>query len=290
VLIAWGRKDVAAAFAQYQALGLNDSALLSKLLAGSAAKNPMQVLGYLQQLDASQFGRCAPQIVESWARSDPAAALAWALANGVRISMQSGAFSGDSVKPLAEAFQIKPQETMAWLNSLPPGTERDRMMELAIGSCSDTDTELQLFEKLPAEAAARAARRMGIRFHRAPERARDWAMSLPSGPIRMAALESVGEVLGVDIELPPGPDRDAFLSGTVHRPVSGDTVQLMTEKFATIEQIGDPVLRRDLFDETMEEYAARRNFSTTETRAAFESAKMPEEWKRRWREVMSKAK
>ncbi|MHA3771709.1 hypothetical protein ACXR0O_09255 [Verrucomicrobiota bacterium sgz303538] len=303
VLIEWGKRDAAAAFSQYKALGLDDSALLSKLLASSAAQNPMPALGWLQQLDDSQFGRCAPEVVESWARRDPAAALGWALANGVRISLQSdlitelkhdGFFgrtttsSTKSVSPLAEAFKSKPAETLAWLHSLPAGGERDRVLELAIPASPDLERALKLFEMLSPDAAARAAGKMGFRFVDAPERAKDWTLSLPAGPVREAALQTLG-IFVTGLELPPGPERDAYLSGSVHRSTLNGTAQTPTEKLQIIEKIGNPVLRRDVLNETMEEYVTLK-WSSKEAAKALDAANFPEEWKRRWREAMAKLK
>jgi hypothetical protein len=83
-------------------------------------------------------------------------------------------------------------------------------------------------------------------------------------------------------DLPSGPDRDAMLfgraSGTGFTPV-GSTLN-------TIQQIGDPTLRRDAFDQAMEQYMIeykRLPDYGVQARAWLEKADVPEEWKRRWR-------
>lgn len=291
ILARWSERDGAAAFAQYRALGLSDSPLLSKILASTAAKNPAQAAAWLTQLDATQIARCAPKMVEAWAEHDPASALNWALANRIGLSAhddwtsriehdgftrsQSG--SSRFVSPLGKALEKQPEATLAWLHSLAIGSERQRITELAVGACGNLDQALSLFATLPAEAGARTARGVAMRFGDDPERGREWAMSLPDGPTRTEAWAGLGFLAEARFDPPPRRDRDAFLSGTLHR--SGR--QLMPEeKLATMLQIGDPVLRRDMVDEVMEDYMESQ---PDEARAALEKAPVPEEWKRRWR-------
>ena len=86
VLGLWPEEYAATAFVQFRALGLTQTAQFFNLLIMGAARDPAQTIEWLLQLDTWQFARYAPLVVETWAGRDPAAALAWALANGVRLS------------------------------------------------------------------------------------------------------------------------------------------------------------------------------------------------------------
>jgi hypothetical protein len=93
-------------------------------------------------------------------------------------------------------------------------------------------------------------------------------------------------------DLPLGPDRDAWLSGGVN---GGNTVRAPAERLASLLEIGNPVLRRDMVDQFMEGYVEAIWWSSGHTydsrwseqeaaaRAALEQANIPEEWKQRWR-------
>ena len=290
----WADRDGAAAFAKYRALGLADSVLLANILAIGVNNNPSQTVDWLGQLDAAQLARCAPQVVETWAERDPAAALGWALANGVRLAPQSGhqldriehnglgrSTSGGAsfINPLGKALEEKPEATLAWLRALPAGGDRDRVVELAVMLCRHRDQALALFLTLPADAAARTAEKIANLFSEDPKRGREWAASLPAGPARAQAWAGLGAFPDKTFDLPPGPDRDALLSGTLHR--SG-VVPPPAERLAPLLEIGDPVLRRDMLDEWMESYIFGGG-NVDEARAALEAAGIPDDWKQRWR-------
>ena len=296
VLLNWADKDAPKAFAQYRALGLSDSVLLSKLLAKRAAKNPADAIEWLQQLDAAQIARGAPRIVKAWVERDASAALAWALENGVRLSMTSQPFfevrhdgfqrsssmGSEDIAPLATALTKQPEATLKWLQNLPTGAERDRLLEIAVTGAKAHEQAVTLFSMLAAEAQTRAATRVAGRFYNDARRGCEWAASLPVGPARVRAWEGIGKLLGADAEPQAGPDRDAYLIGSLRRP---DFVQAPGEKLAIVYRIDDPVRRHDAFDEVMERYSRFEN-SAKETRSELETAPVPEEWKKKWRALM----
>ncbi len=300
VLLQWADKDAAAAFARYRALGLTDSVLLSKLLEKRAAKDPAQAIEWLQQLDPAQIARAAPKIVNAWVRRDAAAALGWALENGIRLSAgeemffelkhdgfrRSSSMGGGSVSPLATALEAQPEATLRWLQALPAGAERDRVFELAATAAKKPDQALSAFAGLTSEAQARVAATVARLFEKEPARGQQWASSLPGGPARLAAWTGIGALSDADIELPPGLDRDAYIAGTLNRnglatPLAG--------RFATVLKIQDPAMRRASFDGVMERYSYRKD-SAEQTREALNAVSVPEAWKQRWRDQFEKTR
>lgn len=292
VLGRWAEDDSAAAFARYQALGLEDPRLLLKILDRTASRDPAQAVAWLEQLDAAQVARCGPTIVETWAESDPAAALAWALKNGVSLAMRfhpesrvihsglgrttSGSFG--SVNPLGAAMKKQPDATLAWIRTLPEGPERARFLEMATRQVADVDRALQLFAELPPDSAARVSSQSYQWFAADPEKGRQWAASLPPGPIRENAWRGLG-MLPANVDLPPGSDRDAMLAGRVYRFGVTPTPE---DRLATVREIGNPVLRRDMLDGVMEEESRRSPEQSKAAQEALAKSDFPEDWKRRW--------
>ena len=298
VLLTWANKDAAIAFARYRTLGLTDSGLLSKLLERGAWKNPAQTIEWLQQLDPAQIARAAPKIVNAWARRDPAAALSWALENGVRLSTseeiflelnhdgfrRSTSMGGGSISPLATALEAQPEATLRWLHALPAGADRDRVFELAATVAKTSDQALSVFAGLAPEAQTRVASSVARLFEKEPARGQQWAASLPGGPARVAAWKGIGALSAPDVELPPGLDRDAYIAGTLNR--NGPAVP-PAGKLATVLTIQDATIRHASFDEVMEQIGYMKD-SNEATREALKTVNVPEEWKRRWRDQMEK--
>ena len=81
-------------------------------------------------------------------------------------------------------------------------------------------------------------------------------------------------IAGPTPELPAGPERDAMLYGRAFR--NGE--RSVETSLAYAGQISDPTLRRDAFEQVMEEST---QFTGTEKHAweAMESSDFPEEWK-----------
>jgi hypothetical protein len=293
VLGIWAEKDGAAAFLQYRELGLNDPRALTTILQRIAKQEPAQAIARLAELDDLQRAQCAPRIVQGWAEKDPAAALAWALEHGISLATRYDSESsihhdgfqrshwsggGSLTDPFGTAISAKPQETLAWIRSLPTGPQRTRLLEMATGRWKSSHEALALFAELPPEAQARTAGHASTWFADDPERGRRWADALPPGPIRERAWAGLGR-LPFTFDLPPGADRDAMLAGSLHRD---GAVPKPAERLATIRQIGDPVLQRDTLDDLMEYYAAIPSPETEQVSKALDEADFPAEWKRRW--------
>jgi hypothetical protein len=122
------------------------------------------------------------------------------------------------------------------------------------------------------------------RFGENLDGARAWVESLPAGPVRAAAWRALGQSAMFD--LPPGPDRDAMLGG---RAFGTGARTSPISQLETIAKIEDPVLKRDLFDEAMESSA---QFTASDwlqqSMDWMETADVPDEWKRDWREEYGK--
>lgn len=296
VLRAWARKDAASALGQYRALALDDIPLLSDLLSDYVKVDPVRTANWLESLDAAQLGRYGPIVVEQWVERDPAAALTWALEHGLNIGFQWNVEQGmlhESLgrtnhdvsrvtQPLAAALEKQPEKTLAWLRSLPPGPERERLIETATLALKDVDQSVALFSSLSPEAAARAAFGVALKF-RGSDRGPQWAGSLPPGLARLRAWEGIGEQASKALDLPPGPDRDAMLSGLAQSNTSLNKPIFALEH---VMQIANPVLRRDIFEEVVE-FNIPFESRVKQVSEWLDSSTAPEEWKRRWREALA---
>lgn len=292
VLRKWSEKDAAGALAQYQTLGLSDRALLSDLVSNEARIHPAEAAEFLTQLDPAQIAHTGPEVVDAWAQSDPAAALAWALDHGVSVAVhvvlsekvthdgleRTTTSMGGGFSPLASALEKKPEETLAWIGALPAGPDRDRLLESAINAKLKLEQALQLFSSLTPEAAARTAASMAAKFTNDLARGEEWASALPAGAAREQAWAGLGQIGGEKITPPSGADRDAYLSGRVN----GSGLR-GAEKLDVALQISDPVKRRDVMDEYIEGFG---KFAAKETRAWLDTAQVPEDWKIRWRATL----
>lgn len=260
-----------------------------------AEKDPRQAIEWLSSLTPGQFARHSPSVAQVWAGRDPAAALSWALENGVAVSSRGeireevihnglGRSTMSSVSigsVLSSAFESKPEETLAWVRSLPAGADRERMLELSVDYLKTAEQRVALFNELPPDAALRSAGSVARRFDSVKE-GRAWVESLPSGPTRLEAWRGLG---GIDstapVDLPSGPERDAMLSGRAFsmsgRPTPIPNLEL-------IAQIGDPAVKRELFDQAMDRSAqyAGSNWMK-QSLEELEKTDFPEEWKQSWR-------
>jgi hypothetical protein len=265
-------------------------------LANAMQKDRATALVLLGELDAPDFARCAPSLVDAWAKNEPVAALSWALEHGVPLTTRSWlrssvvpSFLGfhstsehDQVTPIVSAMEANADATLAWIRSLPAGLDRNRLFLLAIPlSKVPLSDSIALLPELPPEWASRAAFSLAFRFAEDPDAGRAWAESLPAGPARSAAWRGLGTTSFASFDLPPGSDRDALLFGRAF----GYGVQSdPATSFGVAMQITDPTLRRDAFDLGMQGYLKgdRTNWAG-EARAWLEKAGIPEEWKQRWR-------
>ena len=297
-LRAWGNVDAPASLDHFSAAEMKDDHLLRELLRNVATDDPARAVAFLGRSDSAQLARCGPLVVESWAKHDPVAALSWALANGIEITLQGeseqsvahDAFrritsaSGYSWHPLATALKAQPEATIAWLRSLPPGTDRERLTELAVTWELIADDAVALFASLSPEAAARTAYQVAQKFQGKLEEGRAWAETLPPGRARSQAWRALGASVNKPLDLPPGADRDAMLSGlATGESRRSDPVDALQH----VMQIGDVPLRHDVFDQVMERSIGTEAYARP-ILGWLETADVPQEWKSRWREAAAK--
>ena len=193
--------------------------------------------------------------------------------------------------PLASALGAKPEATLAWLRALPAGPERERYLEFAVSTMPDHRLAQPLVAELPLEAATRAAGSIAGRLaYEKMEDARQWAESL-AGTLRAAAWTAIGRTRSEPLPLPPGPDRDAMLSGLA----TAQAVMAPVKSLDHAIEIGDAALRRRTFEDVMWKLnrgpidlgggaweSGASESALAAARAWVERAKIPEDWRRAW--------
>jgi hypothetical protein len=199
-------------------------------------------------------------IVEVWTVSDPAAALAWAIAQSPQQSTTVGTRAEGTIDDLFQgAFRgwlsVDRAAVLAWIDTQPAGAVRDSAncelarnllnngdvsgaaLAYAAGAAKDSRGEIaqRLAEALAKKDAAAAA---------------DWSRSLPDGAARFNAIKSATSVwLARDWnaavawfeKLPTGADHDASATALVIA-TSEDNAGAAAEWIA---QIADPKARAD---------------------------------------------
>lgn len=196
---------------------------------------------------------------ETWAQSDPAAALAWA-AERSQNSSPGGrpgfeAASDDLIPAFRAWLGDDPAAATAWAEALPPGAARECAQQAlaedlmrsgdfakAVRSYSagaDRDASGAVVEQLASAFATKDA-----------SGAAEWALSLPAGAARFRGIKSVSnELLTKDQgaamawfgQLPVGSDRDAGASALAAQTVHADPGAAIE----WVAQINDPKARSD---------------------------------------------
>ena len=292
VLKSWPKGEAAAAFEHYRDAGLSDAEVLRGILKNGAFQDAEIGKQWMAVLSAEQFAAHAPEFIGTWAKRDPAAALSWAVENGVELSYpmnhqgvishngiasRSGSFGGDSTygkSPLGEALLANSQKTLDWLRAL-PADQRAKYTHIALIASGSAEMGIQLYEDLPPDARAAASGIVASRVHD-----RVWIESLPAGLARENAWRALARNMPEPIDLPPGPDRDAMLAGNMFRSGSVDLERSM----GLVLKIDDPDNRRDALEAGMEYFTAGffAGSNADKARAWLEKADLPEDWKRPW--------
>lgn len=263
ILAYLAQKDPAAAFEKAATHDLQSSSWMAILVKQAALKDPATAIAWLEKQDPEFVAHIGPITVQLWAKTDPAAAFAWAQEHAISLTevgvrraqqMPGRPFEGAHgieigfQSPFAAAMRARPDAALAWVRALPPGPERDRYLELAIRDSRDVEKVKRLFHELSAEAADSAAAMIAGELTRiGPDESRQWAESLPPGSSRDAAWTALGANRTEPLELPPGRDRDAMLSGMAGSLSQSTPVKALER----VVEIGDPQLRRRTFDDVM---------------------------------------
>jgi hypothetical protein len=164
----------------------------------------------------------------NWARNDGLAALQWANARNLPFDTRSRWRVSETMEvqqTLLQAVAGKP-EAVAWLRSLPPDAEIDRVLQEQAFFHGSTVSSRELFSELPSQTQPRAAEWLVRAI--AKEDAADairWTSQLPNGEAREKAVgtlawdlaENAGPTSALLEELLTGPDRDVALRAYADR-------------------------------------------------------------------------
>jgi hypothetical protein len=178
VLQEWASNDPASALAELQILiptltaGVLGHDLVNIVAVQAAQKDSGLALEWLMQLPQEFRNVPAIRAAMMWSRTEPIAALEWCMANGIDVGrMNRHDLTQSSAGVLAEAIARFPSRALEWLEQLPAGAERERLLERGL-----TDTlwrmpkdqlfgadgvAIRLFNNLTGEAQARLALRLG---------------------------------------------------------------------------------------------------------------------------------
>jgi hypothetical protein len=267
--------------------------LVGSLASAIAGKDPRKALDWLASLPEEFRTAPAIGIGREWALKEPVAALEWCMEQGVDITRADWS-SPRNWQPsvLGGVMEKAPQETFARLAALPPGAQRDRLLECAFMESlwhtpgkqlyADNDAMARTFYKaLPEESQVAKAWLFGQKRAEfgVVEDVAAWSREFPSGLARSNAIAGVmsatrdparvEEMLG---KFSAGPDRDAALRGLAVSQSAPAGVERALN-------ITDTVVRRD----TLESIVPR--WLTTDSPAArawVQKATIPEEWKQEW--------
>lgn len=307
ILASLAESDPVAAFEKAAAHDLKNPSWLAVLVKEAARKDPATAIAWLKEQDPETFAQIGPIAVCEWARKDPTAAFAWAQEHGISLTETGsrralelpGGFFGRHVSdigwnsPFTAAMQAKPEATLAWVRTLPAGPERERYLEIAIRNAQDIESVKPLLQELSPDAADRAAAMIALRLaDKDPDESRQWAESLPPGSARDAAWTALGANRTEPLELPPGRDRDAMLSGMANSLSRSTPVKALE----WVLEIGDPQLRRRTFDDVMwrltrgridyslRAYTPGASEATLQrVREWLSGSDIPAEWRNAWR-------
>lgn len=136
VLRQWAERDPAAAIAQANTIlpTLQAGVLGNDLITGMAERigknDPRLALDWLSGLPPEFRSDPAIAAARVWAAKEPVAALDWGLENGVDVARgKRTSLNSSEAGVLAEAIAAQPQAVAAWLEALPAGPGRDRLIE-----------------------------------------------------------------------------------------------------------------------------------------------------------------
>ena len=177
LLLDWVRRDPASALARTRTLlpglraGMTGSGFINAFTDRLAKIDPATALSWVTELPAEMRPFPAIAAAREWAKTEPAAALDWCRANGIEVVRHlRGSGSDDAV--LSSAMRAHPAETTAWALALPPGDDRDRLLERALHErlnrtqpdqlfTGDPKSFRELHRQTPPAGRARIERRMG---------------------------------------------------------------------------------------------------------------------------------
>lgn len=278
--------------------GLTGNRLLGVVAEQLSKNDPQAALDWLATLPAAHRSHSLYVVAATgWAKTDPLAALAWCRENAIdpgRDSLIGGAW-GKSV--VSVAMETRPSDTLQWIQSLPAGDERNRLLENALStesslvsppvSAENAQLVVRLLQQLTPAAQERAAYRLGwtSNHKRNLEDLRQWTERLADDRLRGAAIEAVASYRATGPAENVQKLLDAFPDGIEHdavlRGLAAGTRQVRPEEAAKrAMEIRDPIARREAVEDTIVDWLERK---PADARAWLKASDVvPREWSAQW--------
>ena len=303
-LLAWAHRDPVGALQQVNAIlptlraGVLGNDLVTNIAEAIVNKDPRLAFEWISQLPA-EF-RAAPAIAaaRSWAAKEPVAALDWCIANEVDV-VRGRRFDLEQSLPgvLGEAMAAAPAATTAWLQALPAGPDRDRLIERGLTTgllrakdqlmTGDNGFAMRLFDDLPADGQVRTANRLGQ--SRAQQGnlndLQGWAANFAPGEARVNA---VAGAVGATYERNPSQIDGLLASTTIAADRDAGLRGLATAMSNTLPKdaamraltIGDTALRQETLGDVITAWQKRDPTATREWLQSVDT--IPAAWKETW--------
>lgn len=288
VIVLDGQRNPRKAFARALEFGITDPRFLGALGQEAGVQKGAEISKWLDENGPDLLAAAGPALASQWASRDPKAALSWALARGLSITEGGGgraakpwdemtwnANMGDFwPSPFEQAMRTDSAATAEWLRSLPAGEDRDALIQRAIAQSSGGSESLALFAQLPPERQAAVAASVVVgAFQNQSAKAREWASTLPVGPVQDAAWRGLARVADIPEDFPEGRIRDLMLDV---RSLNADPEHALP----LIAKITDLASRRRSFENAMWGALHERDPSTAaKARELLETCDFPPAWK-----------
>lgn len=305
VLHDWAERDPAGALAQVTKIlptlkaGVLGNELITDLAERIGKKDPHLLLEWLSELPV-EF-RAAPAIgaARVWAAKDPVAALDWCLANGVDVARgRRSGFNSWQAGVLGEALAAHPDTTLVWLQQLPAGPDRERLLERALHDSLWRVPEeqlfregnafaMRLFNELAVESQVRATTKLGEKRAQRGDLTdlHEWAENFSAGAARANAIagamrasyeRDASRVEALLASTTSSADRDAALRGLAGAMSNSAPAEAATRALG----INDPSIRRETLGTVV---TAWQNLDPARADAWLnDTATIPDAWKQLW--------
>jgi hypothetical protein len=308
----WADRDPKAALTELQGMvpelkaTIWGNSMVTAVAERAAKKDPKLVLSWLEEIPPDFRVGPAIGVARIWAQKEPVAALEWCMENGVDVvrtylSHDSGWLEG----VLSEAVTHAPEKTVAWLEGLPPGDNRDRLLERALSDGigglpadekfkAEGNVLMRIFGQLPEEGQRRMSGRLGQAHGERMNLTNlgSWAQMFPEGAIRGEAIAgAIGAVYEKDASkveallatTAPGRERDAALRGLTA------AITEPSEAAARAMEIGDAAMRRKTLEGVIEWWNGQDPAASGEWLRA-QGGAIPAAWTQAWLENMGTPK
>jgi hypothetical protein len=232
---------------------------LPKVFTALAKRDVELAVAKLDEVKGPARAAVVSAIGGEWTARDPAAALAWLMALPVSERLDPTTMSQGTKDSLLMSFSgwflSDPAPARTWADSLPPGDERDRVQaQLArtLAYQGQTAEAIEVLLGLGKAADPKAMSQIAREWAGTdPQRAAEWAVAQPAGPLQSRALASVVSTWANEnstaakewlAQFPPGEARDRSVTAFLERNSSGSSsvADQIAEFDAWFDLIDDP--------------------------------------------------